>query len=82
MANIPILIAFVVIDQSDDAFNDVMGLVVLVLFVPALAGAMYGGVYLVPGQPFSLVSAAVYLAFAVAAIAFATYRMVKLAYRG
>lgn len=65
-------------NQFDDAFSNVMGLLMLVLFLPALAGAMYGGVYLVPGRPFSWVTAAVYLAFAVVAIAFATYRMKKL----
>ena len=67
---------------SEDELSDVMGLVVLVLFLPALAGAMYGGEYLVPGQLFSWVGAAVYLAFALAAIEFATYWMVKLAHRG
>lgn len=65
-------------NQFDDAYSDVMGWVMLVLFLPALAGAMYGGVYLVPGRPFSWASAAVYFAFVVAAIAFATYRMMKL----
>lgn len=65
-------------NQFDDAFSDVMGLLMLVLFLPALVGAMYGGGYLIPGRPFSWVTAAVYLAFAVAAIAFATYRMKKL----
>ena len=65
-------------NQFDDAFSDVMGLVMAVLFLPAMAGALYGGVYLVPGRPFSWGSAAVYLAVVVLAIAFATYRMMKL----
>lgn len=63
--------------QFDDAFGDVMGLVMLVLFLPALAGAIYGGVYLVPGRPFSWVGTVICLAFAVAAFTFATYRMMK-----
>lgn len=64
--------------QFDDAFSDVMGLMMAALFLPALTGAMYGSVFLVPGQPFSWHRTAFYLTFAVALIAFATYRMVKL----
>lgn len=65
-------------NQFDDAFTDVMVLLMTVLFLPALVGAMYGSVFLVPGQPFSWFRAAVYLTFVIALIAFATYRMVKL----
>lgn len=65
-------------NQFDDAFTDVMGLMMAVLFGPALVGAMYGSMFMIPGQPFSWLRTGFYLAVVVSLIAFSTHRMVKL----
>jgi hypothetical protein len=64
-------------NQFDEAFTDVMGLVMLVLFMPAFLGAMYGSMFLNPGQPFSWLRTSIYLSVALVVIVMATYRMVK-----
>lgn len=65
-------------NQFDDAFTDVMGLLMAVLFLPALVGSMYGSMFMIPGQPFSWLRTGLYLAVVVALISVATYRMMKL----
>lgn len=64
--------------QFDDVFADVMGWLVVALFLPVVVGALYSGVLLAPGRAFSWTSASFYLTLAVTAIAVSSYRAVKL----
>lgn len=64
--------------QFDDVFTDVMGWLMMALFLPVVVGALYSGVLLAPAQTFSWTSAVFYLALAVLAIAVSSYQAVKL----
>jgi len=64
--------------QFDDVFSDVLGWLVIALFLPVVVGALYSGVLLTPGRAFSWISAAIYFTFAVSVIAVSAYRAVKL----
>lgn len=63
-------------NQFDDVFTDVMGWMMGLVFLPALAGAMYGGALLDINQPWGRI--AVFLGFIFSVIALASYKMVKL----
>ncbi|MEO8388940.1 MAG: nuclease-related domain-containing protein [Polaromonas sp.] len=63
--------------QFDDVFSDVMGWLMMALFLPVVVGALYSGVLLAPGRGFSWTSAAIYFTFAVSVIGVSAYRAVK-----